>query len=90
MLLCLVNDVLDIKQIQKDKFEAKVAEFSPQSTLEFILAMFKPQAEMQGTTLSCETVSAKTLQEAFIHGHKKRLMPHEDLPQELVGDSLRL
>ena len=52
--------------------------------------MFKPQAEMQGTTLSCETVSAKTLQEAFIHGHKKSLMPHEDLPQELVGDSLRL
>ena len=80
MLLCLVNDVLDIKQIGMSKFEAKVIEFSPQSTLEFILAMFKPQAEMQGTRISCETVSAKTLSEALIHGHRKNLMPHEDLP----------
>ena len=90
MLLCLVNDVLDIKQIGLSKFEPKLSEFSPLGTLEFILAMFKPQAEMQGTQLSFETVSSESLRFAFRHGHQKDLMSHQDLPETLEGDSLRL
>ena len=90
MLLCLVNDVLDIKQIGMSKYEPKLTDFSPLRTLDFILAMFKPHAEMQRTALSFETVSSETLQLAFRHGHKKELMPHADLPTELEGDSLRL
>ena len=90
MLLCLVNDVLDIKQISLSKYEQKLTDFSPLKTLEFILAMFKPSAEMQKTALSFETVSNETLQLAFQHGHKKDMMPHVDLPTELEGDSLRL
>ena len=47
LLLCLVNDVLDIKMIQSQKFEPKVEKFNPvKDVLEFIVAMFNPQAEM--------------------------------------------
>ena len=64
--------------------------FSPKKTLEYILAMFRPQAEMQGTQLSFETVSSQNLQLAFMHGHSESMMPHEDLPELLEGDKLRL
>jgi len=42
MLLCLVNDVLDIKMILHNKYEAKVEKFNPLSILDFIQQMFKP------------------------------------------------
>ena len=90
MLLCLVNDVLDMKCIGMSKYEPKLTEFSPQRTLEFILAMFKPQAEMQGTKISFETVSSETLQLAFQYDHDQEMMPRAELPAELEGDSLRL
>lgn len=57
MLLCLVNDVLDIKQIEQGVFEKKVQEFSPKSTLEWIAAMFKPQAAMVNTRIDTEVVA---------------------------------
>ena len=47
LLLCLVNDVLDIKMIQSQKFQPKVEKFNPvKDVLEFIVAMFNPQAQM--------------------------------------------
>ena len=42
LLLCLVNDVLDIKLIESGKFEPKLIEFSPLETLLFIKDMFSP------------------------------------------------
>ena len=46
MLLCLVNDVLDIKMIIHKKYEAKLEKFNPLNILNFIQQMFSPQAEM--------------------------------------------
>ena len=47
MLLCLVNDVLDIKLIQSQKFQPRFVKFDPiKDALEFIVTMFKSQAEM--------------------------------------------
>ena len=40
LLLCLVNDVLDMKMIEQDKYEPKQERFSPQSILKFIVNMF--------------------------------------------------
>ena len=40
LLLSLVNDVLDIKMIKHDKFEAKSETFNPMNLLDFIIAMF--------------------------------------------------
>ena len=42
LLLCLVNDVLDIKMIEMNKFERNLTVFDPSETLKFIIAMFKP------------------------------------------------
>ena len=45
-LLCLVNDVLDIKLIRMNRFEAKLCAFDPGQTLHFIKDMFRPQTEI--------------------------------------------
>ena len=42
MLLCLVNDILDLKLIEENKFVAKNEIFSPQDTFNFITNMFAP------------------------------------------------
>ena len=46
LLLCLVNDVLDIKLIQQQKFEPKLSNFNPLSVLIFIVQMFSNQTAM--------------------------------------------
>ena len=43
MLLSLVNDILDLKMIEQDKYDQKFESFDPTKTLEFIVAMFEPQ-----------------------------------------------
>ena len=90
MLLCLVNDVLDIKLIEQGQFVPKIGSFAPQETFEFIMDMFKPQAEMQNTDIQFETVSCTSLDQAFRHGHDPRQMPSQPLPEKLMGDNLRL
>jgi len=40
LLLCLVNDVLDMKMIEQGKYEPKLEKFSPQGILKFIVNMF--------------------------------------------------
>ena len=42
LLLCLVNDVLDIKLIAQGKYHAKMIDFNPMDTLQFIQDMFTP------------------------------------------------
>ena len=56
LLLCLVNDILDLKLIEEKKFVNKQEIFSPRDTLEFIVNMFAPQVEMQNTKISYETI----------------------------------
>ena len=43
MLLCLVNDILDLKLIEAGKYESRHEIFEPTSILNFITAMFNPQ-----------------------------------------------
>lgn len=57
MLLCLVNDVLDLKQIEAGEFEQKNANFNPLAILEFISSMFEYHAEMKKTEIVTKTVS---------------------------------
>ena len=46
LLLSLVNDVLDLKMIDKGKFVAKLEDFKPVDILNFVTAIFKPHAEL--------------------------------------------
>ena len=46
MLLCLVNDILDIKMIASGKFNLKNEIFDPKAVFDFIIAMFKPQSKI--------------------------------------------
>ena len=43
-----------------------------------------------GTELMTDTVSIASMDSAFLHNHNQSLMEHEDLPQQLEGDQLRL
>ena len=40
LLICLVNDILDLKMLDQNKFEAKITEFSPNETFKFVLNIF--------------------------------------------------
>lgn len=42
LLLCLVNDILDLKLIEENKFVPKNEVFSPRETFNFITKMFAP------------------------------------------------
>ena len=46
MLLCLVNDSLDIQLIEQGLFVAKVDIFSPEEIFKFILNMFEPSMSL--------------------------------------------
>ena len=56
-LLCLVNNVLDIKMIQQGIYDQKVEKFNPQSTIDFCVAMFKPQSQLTNTKILTQTRS---------------------------------
>ena len=67
LLLSLVNDVLDIKMIKQGKYEVKSETFNPVNLLDFIVAMFVPQSQMQRTKISYQTVSALAHDSAIQH-----------------------
>ena len=42
LLLASVNDMLDLRLIEENKFRPKIDLFSPKETFKFILSMFQP------------------------------------------------
>ena len=46
MLLCLVNDSLDMQLIEQDKFVPKIEVFSPSEAFKFILQVFEPTVKI--------------------------------------------
>jgi len=58
LLLCLVNDVLDMKMIEQGIYSTKCEEFNPKDTLNFILTIFEPQSQMLKTIISIKTVDS--------------------------------
>ena len=40
LLLCLINDILDLKMIEAGKYEPRIELFAPASVLDYIKAMF--------------------------------------------------
>ena len=82
--------MLDLKTIESQKYERKMAIFSPVKSLEFIHAMFKPHCDIAGTKLEFKTVSIQSLDGSLLHNHTEELMEHQELPEQLEGDNLRL
>ena len=46
LLLCLVNDILDMKMIDQDRFIKRQETFDPTETFEFIIKIFRDMACM--------------------------------------------
>lgn len=90
LLLCLVNDVLDLRMIEEGKFNARNEMFDPSETLKFISDIFMQQLSLQNSQLSIEIVSYLSHADP-----EKRVMnpPKEQnvtLPDHLFGDQIRL
>ena len=51
LLLCLVNDQLDMRLMDLNQFEIKIERFAPAETFNFILNMFGPQVKMTSTRI---------------------------------------
>ena len=93
MLLSVVNDILDIKLIEENKFVQKIELFKPQATFEFITSVFSPQATMQSTKLEFQIlpslVIAPSEREIILQpatSMELRSSREEKFPDELVGD----
>ena len=56
LLVCLVNDILDMKMIEQGKFVKRDQRFNPLETFKFVMNIFAQQAEMQQTDLSLHIV----------------------------------
>ena len=56
LLICLVNDILDMKMIEQGKFVTRNQRFNPIDTFKFIMNIFAQQAGMQQTDLSFHIV----------------------------------
>ena len=57
LLLCLINDILDHKLIEENKFVPKIEKFMLRDTFNFISNMFANQMKMQKTELRFEAVA---------------------------------
>ena len=90
-LLCLVNDVLDMKQIEHSRYTPTLEMFNPTNVLEFIIAIFQPQSDMQKTTLTYETVNIESSDrikaEGLVAGAH---LTKQNLPKLTLGDHVRL
>ena len=47
LLICLVNDILDLKMVQKGQFVPKNEVFSLREAIKFVLSIFSQQAQIQ-------------------------------------------
>ena len=56
-MISLVNDMLDLKLIEKNKFVQKIEVFSPKDTFNFIINMFAPMTKVHNTSLTFCTTS---------------------------------
>ena len=55
-MISVVNDMLDLKLIEKNKFVQKNEAFSPKDTFNFILNMFAPVVKVHNAKLKiCST-----------------------------------
>ena len=90
MLLSSVNDMLDLKLIEQNKFLPKLEVFEPKSTFEFIEAMFKPQLQTQNCSLNIEFDQDEGQVSELLRPDKSCLSLRMPLPDKLIGDQIRL
>ena len=51
MLVCLVNDIADLKRIEDGSFTCKNSKFNPRKALDFVISIFTLQCELQKAKL---------------------------------------
>lgn len=85
-LLCLVNDVLAMKQIEQNKYTPQVEKFSPLALLEYIVAIFQSQSDMQKLPLSYETISFQSNSFALESSFNPKYCHKANLPAQVSGD----
>ena len=93
LLLCLVNDQLDLRMIDLNQFEIKNEKFAPAETFNFILYMFAPQVKLVNTKIQFQSFAqlqkpndSTSSEQAFTAGYEKE----KSLPDLLIGDHVRM
>lgn len=89
-LLSLVNDLLDIKMIEKGVFEPRCDNFNIRDTIDFVLQMFSEQSKLTQTEVSHESLMPSSLKEAYALHYDEIMLEKAELPEQLFGDAIRL
>ena len=94
LLLCLVNDQLDLRMIDLNQFEIKKERFAPAETFNFLLHMFAPQVKLVNTKIQFQSFaqlqkpgdSQTSSEQAFTSSYETE----QPLPDLLIGDHVRM
>ena len=89
-MLSLVNDLLDIKMIEKGVFEPSYDNFSLKETLEFVLQMFSEQSKMTQNEITHQALEPRSLMEAYDMSYDVIMLEKAAMPEVLYGDVMRL
>jgi len=90
LLLCLVNDVLDLKMIEEGVFKRQNEKFDPHETLNFVLNIFRQHAELQNSQLSLKVLSPTSKLDPLQQLLRICEPTEPTLPKHLFGDQIRL
>ena len=90
LLLSLVKDLIDLKQIKENCFNTNIRAFNPVDVLEFVKNILQLQAESKRIELSYKTVESSLLANPELSASKFKKLVQTDLPETLLGDELRL
>ena len=86
----MVNDLLDIKMIEKGVFEPTYDNFSLKETLKFVLQMFSEQSKLTQNEVSHQALEPKSLLEAYDMSYDVIMLEKAAMPEVLYGDVMRL
>ena len=69
-----MNDVLAMKLIESGQYKETNEVYSPMKIFEFIIAIFKPQSDIQRINLSFEPVTVESANLAISYGFDKKCL----------------
>jgi len=90
LLLCLVNDMLDLRMIADGVFKFRNKKFNPLQSIQHVFSILGQHAEIQNSKLTMEVFSSLGHADVRARVLSQKSTEPVVLPQHLYGDEIRL